>query len=300
MADTTNVVVAGSREQNRSYVDWAAIIAGAVVATAISFILFTFGSAIGLGSLSPYTGAPPGLLAALLAAVWVVFVAVSSFMAGGYLTGRMRHRFHDASERESSARDGMHGLIMWGLAVLIGAMLAANSLAGVVKTTSTVAAAGAAGAAGGAAAGAQQGGSNSPFVLVTDALFRTTTEVTPPAGAQPPNPGMRVQTRQEVDRILARGVARGEIVKEDRAYVATLVSRETGIPQAEAEQRVNTIIDKTVADAKKAADTARKTAIMVACLIATTLMVSGAGAFFAAVRGGDHRDNNRDLGPMWY
>jgi hypothetical protein len=89
-------------------------------------------------------------------------------------------------------------------------------------------------------------------------------------------------------------------VKEDRTYIAQLVSRETGMPQAEAEQRVNTVIDKTVADAKKAADVARKTAIMVACLLATTLLVAGAGSFFAAVRGGDHRDNNRDLGPMWY
>ena len=297
MVDTTNVVVAGSREQNRSYVDWAAIIAGAVVATAISFILFTFGSALGLGSLSPYTGAPPGLMVALLAAVWVVFVAVSSFMAGGYLTGRMRHRFHDATERESNARDGMHGLIMWALAVLFGAMLAANSLAGAVKTTSTVAAAGAAGAAGGAAAAGDQGGA---FDLITDALFRVPANATAPTGDAAPDAAMRTQTREEVDRILARGVTRGEIVKEDRTYIAQLVSRETGMPQAEAEQRVNTVIDKTVADAKKAADVARKTAIMIACLVATTLLVSGAGAFFAAVRGGDHRDNNRDLGPMWH
>ncbi|MDF3074916.1 MAG: hypothetical protein K0S54_2583 [Alphaproteobacteria bacterium] len=299
MVDTTNVVVAGSREQNRSYVDWAAIIAGSVLASAIFWILMTFGSALGLGSLSPYTGAPPGLMAALLAAVWVVFVVVSSYMAGAYVTGRLRHRFHDATERESNARDGLHGLAMWGLTVLISIVLTAGTLTSVLKTGANAAALGA-GAAAGAAAGqdGQQGGGM--FDLVTDALFRVPATATAPKGDAAPDAAMRSQTREEVDRILARGVTRGEIVKEDRTYIAQLVSRETGMPQAEAEQRVNTVIDKTVADAKKAADVARKTAIMVACLLATTLLVAGAGSFFAAVRGGDHRDNNRDLGPMWY
>jgi polyhydroxyalkanoate synthesis regulator phasin len=301
MADTTNVVVAGQREQNRSYVDWPAIIAGSVLASAIFWILMTFGSALGLGSFSPYTGAPPGLMAAILAAVWVVFVIVGSYMAGGYLTGRMRHRFHDATERESDARDGMHGVIMWGLTILISLVLTAGTLSSVLKTGANAAALGAGAAAGGAAAagGGQQGGGTGAFDLVTDAMFRASPNATPPA--TPPQGGpTRAETRDEVDRILARGVARGEITKEDRTYIAQLVSRETGIPQQEAEQRINTVIDKTVEDAKKAADVARKTAIMVACLLATTLMVAGAGSYFAAVRGGDHRDNNRDLGPMWY
>jgi len=309
MADTTNVVVAGS-ENNRSYVDWPAIIAGAVLASAISFILFSFGSALGLGALSPYRGqSTPGLWLALLSAVWVVFVAVSSFMAGGYLTGRLRHRFFDADECESNARDGMHGLIMWGLAVLIGAVLAASSLSSVVQAGATVAG----GAARGVATNPQA--SDSAFDVVTDSLFRpvstttTTTSATPSASSTPPMGAAtttettmsqsRAEARGEVDRLLARGLARGEIVAGDRTYIAMLVVRDTGMPQQEAEKRVNTVLDQTIADAKRAADVARKTAILVACLIATTLMVAGAGAYFAAVRGGDHRDNNRDLGPMW-
>lgn len=297
MADTTNVVVAGS-ENNRSYVDWPAIVAGAILASAIFWILMTFGSAIGLGLVSPYTGAKlPGLAAIILSAVWVVFVIVSSYMAGGYLTGRMRHRFYDSTERESNARDGMHGLIMWALAVLISIMLTASSVGSVIKTGAT--AGGAAAGAAGAAAASNQQASSGAFDLVTDAIFRPGPNATPPAPDQNAAGPSRAETRDEVDRILARGVARGEITKDDRTYIATLVARETGMPQQEAEQRVNTVIDKTVADAKEAADVARKTAIMVACLLATTLLVAGAGAYFAAVRGGDHRDNNRDLGPMW-
>lgn len=294
MSDTTNVVVAGG-SNSRSYVDWPAIIAGAVLATAISFILFTFGSAVGLGLVSPYRApALPGFATVLLSAVWVVFVAVSSFMAGAYLTGRMRQRFFDADERESNARDGMHGLIMWALAVLIGAVLAAGSLASLARAGSTVAA----GAAAGAAAGMQDG-QGGAFDLVTDALFRPAANATPPA----PDPNAagpsRDQARDEVDRLLARGIARGEIATEDRSYIARLVARETGMAQAEAETRVNTVIDRTVEEAKRAADIARKTTILIACLTATTLLVCAVGAFWAAVRGGDHRDNNRDLGPLW-
>ena len=37
-------------------VDWPAVIAGAVLATAISFVLFTFGAGLGLSITSPYPG----------------------------------------------------------------------------------------------------------------------------------------------------------------------------------------------------------------------------------------------------
>ena len=37
-----------------SYVEWSAVFAGAVVASAISFVLLTAGAAIGLSLVSPY------------------------------------------------------------------------------------------------------------------------------------------------------------------------------------------------------------------------------------------------------
>jgi hypothetical protein len=70
------------------YVDWGAIIAGAILASAIAFVLLTFGSAIGLSLTSPFKG--EGLAATALAvaiALWVLWVEISSFIAGAYLTG---------------------------------------------------------------------------------------------------------------------------------------------------------------------------------------------------------------------
>lgn len=292
MSNTSGAIIVAepgeSGHGSGSYIDWPAIIAGAVLATAISFVLFAFGSAVGLGILSPYQGeGAPALTAVLLSAVWVIFVAVSSFMSGAYLTGRLRRRFHDANEAESTRRDGTHGLLVWALAVLIGIVLATGFV-------STLARGGAAAVGAAASVAGDEAGN---FDLVTDRLFRAGPEgATPDATAGGPTRG---ETRGEVDRILSGGVARGEIGTEDRGYIARLVARETGLPPAEAEQRVNATLDAAIADAKRLADIARKTGVMVAFLFAATLMVSAVGAYWAAARGGDHRDNNTDLGPLF-
>jgi hypothetical protein len=76
-------------DDDRSYVDWAAIIAGAVLATAISLVLLTFGSAIGLSMASLEPGSGVSLFwMAIVAALWLLWVQISSFLAGGYITGR--------------------------------------------------------------------------------------------------------------------------------------------------------------------------------------------------------------------
>src|SRR5262245_44265869 len=101
-----------------SYVDWPAIVAGAVAATAISVILHTFGAAIGLSLASPWPHAwglgATGL--AILAALWSILSQVGSFAAGGYLGGRLRARFTDAAAAEVEFRDGAHGFLVWALA----------------------------------------------------------------------------------------------------------------------------------------------------------------------------------------
>ena len=51
MPSETDVIVAAApaaKADTSSYVDWPAIIAGIVIASAISLVLLTFGSAIGL------------------------------------------------------------------------------------------------------------------------------------------------------------------------------------------------------------------------------------------------------------
>lgn len=274
----------------RSYLDWPAVIAGAVVASAISLVLITFGSAIGLSLTSPFddTGmSAVGLAIAL--GLWLVWVQVSSFMAGGYVTGRMRRRAYDASEHESDVRDGMHGLVVWGTGVLVGAFFLALSASG-VATSAATAAGGAAQAAVEKMADAAQG--TNPLSQSVDAAFRTSR----------PEAGNTADARDEAMAIVARGIAQGDIPEADRTYLAQVVSARTGVAQDEARTRVDTMItnaQQAAEEAKQQAERAKRFAVIAAFVTAASLAISAAAAFWAAGMGGRHRDEGT-LIPRWF
>src|SRR5262245_11416091 len=75
-------------------VDWSAVLAGAVWAAALSFVLLTFGTAIGLSATSPWpsSGLPASVIASL-AVFWVMAQQIGAFLAGGYVAGRMRSQW---------------------------------------------------------------------------------------------------------------------------------------------------------------------------------------------------------------
>lgn len=263
----------------RGYVDWPAIFAGAVLATAVSFVMLTFGAAIGLSMTSPFTGesvSAPGL--AVAAAVWLLWVQVSSYMSGGYITGRMRARARDATEHESDIRDGAHGLVVWAVGVLFSAAVAATVLAGAVSGGAAVA-----GAAGRAIGTGGSGGE--PGAHVTDLLLRGSRATGPEADA----------ARQEILRMMTGAALRGGLSPDDRGYLGQLVARMTGMSPPDAERRVNEVL----AQAKQAAEKARKTGIVAAFITAAALLAGAAGAWWAAQMGGTHRDQGADFSRLF-
>ncbi|MDB5506231.1 MAG: hypothetical protein JWR75_869 [Devosia sp.] len=275
------VVTTGENTQSGSYVEWAAIFAGIVVAAAISLLLLTFGSAIGL-SFTNFSAGPDvnPVFIAIAAATWLLLVQVSSYMAGGYIAGRLRRRFHDATEHESDIRDGLHGLIVWAGGTLLSAMIIASGVGA------------AANAVGSAAATAVEAGANAadsidPNAYLVDTLYR-------------PAPGTGGTTvfndttaqRDEAGRIFG-AVSDGSISDADKAYLVQSVAANTGLPEADAQARVDqavTAFDDAKAKAAAAAETARKTAVLAAFLTAAALLVSAAAAWWAAMSGGNHRD----------
>src|SRR3954469_5112780 len=105
------------------FVEWSAVLAGAVLAAALSFVFLTFGAAIGLSATSPWPNS--GLSAkviASLAVFWAMAQQIGSIMLGGYVAGRMRSRWHEPGH-EAEFRDGLHGALVWAVAVLISASL---------------------------------------------------------------------------------------------------------------------------------------------------------------------------------
>lgn len=130
-----------------SYVDWPAILAGAAVASAIAFVFTTFGAALGLTMLSPYDGDGSAVAALIAVGSWMLWTTISSFFVGGYIAGRMRRRVDAATEDEVSVRDGIHGLTVWAVGLLLGVLLlAAGSDTAVMATADAMGAATSAGA----------------------------------------------------------------------------------------------------------------------------------------------------------
>jgi hypothetical protein len=278
---TRTAAIASDGDQS-SYVDWPAIIAGIVLASAISVVFISFGSAIGLNFLdfNAREGASP-IFIAIVAASWFLWVQVSSFMAGGYLTGRLRRRYHDATEHESDVRDGAHGLLVWAGAVVLGTALAVSGIGAAINTAGaalSTATEAASNVAGGAAEAVD------PNAYFIDTLFRSQQ----PADAE--------TARAEAGRIFAQAaLGDGTVVEEDRAYLANVVAANTGVTPEEANVRVDQVIanvEQARQDALETARTARNTGILGAFLLAASLLVSAIGAFWAAQKGGNHRDEN--------
>jgi len=119
-------------------VDWAAIFAGAVVATAIGVILSTFGLGLGLAINSPYEGEglSPGMFA-FGAGLWLLATQVIAFWIGAYICARLRARQPELTEHEVDVRDGLHGIIVWGAGVLAAGLISATVLGGATTAAQT-------------------------------------------------------------------------------------------------------------------------------------------------------------------
>ena len=94
-----------------SYVEWSAIFAGAILSSAMIVLMTAFGYAIGLSLVSPYHGPSP-IIFYIVLALWFAWITVSSFVAGGYVTGRMRRPIDGVTPHEVHVRDGVHGLVV--------------------------------------------------------------------------------------------------------------------------------------------------------------------------------------------
>jgi hypothetical protein len=109
---------------NRSRISWGAVLAGAVVAVASTILLNLLGAAMGAGSIHALDGASPANLG-LGAAIWEIINLLLSMAFGGYVASRL-------SGTHSHLDGELHGLTMWGLAVLLGSVLLAHAFSGLL------------------------------------------------------------------------------------------------------------------------------------------------------------------------
>lgn len=298
VAATSGAVLAAELPGGR-YLEWGPVILGTLATLAILVVLMTFGAALGLSVVSPqpYAGiSAQGL--AVLAATYAVLVHVAAFATGGYLAGRLRAPWTTDDMVERHFRDGAHGFGVWALGIVLAAALALSGLAGAVKTavgaTTAITAAGAAGAASNPALGSL---SVQPTDYAVDRILAPAPGGTAPAGGGATATPM--QSRADVAAPIARAFTANannpQLDARDRSWIASLVSQRTGLPQADAEKRVDDAFaqfKEAEAKARELADKARKAALIAAFLAAATLAVGCAAACAGAAMGARHRDEH--------
>lgn len=254
-------------EERRS-IQWSSVIAGAFAAGAMSFILVSFGVAVGLGvsSASP-TWRDASAALALLSGLYLIIQAIISFGFGGYIAGRTARPAPALAtiEDDGERRDGLHGLTSWALAVLIGAALLAIIGAAAIDRSPMR---------------SSSGNATSAEPLLSyelDKLFR--------APRRPPNTDIR-EARAEAGRILMTSSSHSGVGTDDRAYLVQQVTAVTGLAAADAERRV----DGSITASQTAINRARRNSVIVAFSVAAAALVGAAVAWAAAVAGGRHRD----------
>ena len=100
-----------------SHVEWGPVFAGALAAAALSFVLLSAAASLGLSLISAYPGHSYAKTGGTLAALWSLVVTIGSFLLGGYIAGRLRSSWREASADEVAFRDGMHGFLVWSLGI---------------------------------------------------------------------------------------------------------------------------------------------------------------------------------------
>lgn len=276
--------------EDKNYkVAWSAIIAGTIAAAAVSLILLSLGSSLGLASISPWSDSYDSGRAVetftMTAAIWLIVMQAISSGLGGYFAGRLRNKSLSHHADEVYFRDTVHGFLTWALAMVITAGFLAAAASSAVnagfQATTMVAAGTAVGAGYGAMENATDGAGDVTGSFV-DRLFYSPTA--PTSGSD---------MRGAAGRILMTGMKDGSITDTDKAYLTQLVSNRTGLSQGESFRRVEDVMGKIAAtkqQAKQAMEEARKTATHVAVYTFLSMLVGAFVASIAATCGGKHRD----------
>jgi len=289
-----------------SAVSWTAILAGATGAAALSLILLILGVGLGLSSVSPFAG--NGVSATTFGVstiAWLTFTQLAASGAGGYLAGRLRTRWAATHTDEVYFRDTAHGFLAWAIATLVTAAMLTSAIGSIVGTGASAIGSVAGGATTAAAAAAPAAAevmktevpaAGSGYFV--DSLFRKApSATTADASATGATPTENASMGGEAGRIFASGLEAGSLPAEDVKYLGQAVSQRTGLPQADAEKRVNDSFarmkakaDQAKADAKAAADKARKASAYAALWLFISLLAGAFVASFAATFGGRQRD----------
>ena len=276
-------------------ISWGAIVAGVVVVLVVQMLLMLLGIAIGAATIDPATADTPQ--AATLGtggAVWWLGSTAIAVFAGAWVAARL-------AALPSRLDGGLHGVVTWAAATLIGIYLLSTAIGGLVG--------GAFGALGSAAQAVGQGTqslASTAMQVLPDEIRGQAEQLFQRAPAAAGEVQQQAQQAQQaagggtlVDAVrrVVRGVQEGAL-PQDRDAAVNVIAQQAGIPRDQAEQRLGQFQDAYRRYAQQAEQQARQTAQAAAATVAQvsfwSVVALVIGAALAALGGalGSRRDED--------
>ena len=231
-----------------SRVSWGAIIAGAVIAVVIGFMLNILGVAVGATAVDAVNRDTPSASSfGIGAGIWLLVANLVGLLVGGYAAARLSGT---ADKTDAS----LHGVGVWAIGFMVSALLLGNLVSGAASSIGS-AASSVLGGAGQAASSAASSVANqaNPQALMERAR----------ASLSGPSEPARMTTEQrgaEITSLLGTRVANGSLTDAQRQRLSALVAAEAGIPQQEAAQRIQSYEAEAQRTAREAEQSARQAA----------------------------------------
>jgi hypothetical protein len=265
--DTRAVPLAERTSLGLVGLQWTPVIAGAIAAAALAFVLHSFALAVGLSltSTAP-TWRDASFALVFLSGLYVILAALAAYGFGAYVAARLRSRLGGVPAEDLEFGDGMHGLIVWALATLLTGFLALAALQAVPRLAAPA----------GAAGPASSVGSENLIAYDLDRLFRGERRAAADIS----------YSRAEAGRILLTTASHTGMLADDRTYLVRLVAATTGLAPADADRRVTEV----AGSAKANIDRARRSAVLLGFMAGAAALLGAAAAWFAAAAGGRHRE----------
>jgi hypothetical protein len=274
---TTNTRVAPVAVDTSAGIQWGCVVAGAICASALAFVLHAFAGAVGISiaSTAP-TWRDSSAALVLLTGLYLILVALASYSLGAYVTARLRVPSVNASDIREF-RNGVDGLLVWALATLLTGLIAL-ALAVATPRLATPS---------GSSEQVSVAGENI-IAYDLDRLFRS--DRRPQGIVENMN-----YPRAEAGRILLTSSSHRGIQADDRNYLIRLVTVLTGLAPPDAERRV----DQVIAQAKDNISRARRTGVILGFMVGAAALLGAAMAWYVASETGRYRDSGETVHPFW-
>jgi hypothetical protein len=243
---------------NRSRISWGAVLAGAVVAVATTLLLSLLGAAMGASSIHALDTTSTDLANyGTGAAIWEIINVALSMAFGGYVAARLSgtHSHLDAE---------LHGITVWAVAVLLGSVLLAQAVSGLIGTVWQGAGSVVSQAVGGAGA---VSGVLPPEANPQAMIARLQQSL---GNSGDPTTMSREQISAEIAPLVRRSVLSGNLSEADRNRLVDLVAAQSGVTKEEAARRVTGMENDAKATLAQAEQKTRAAADEVARTTATT------------------------------